>query len=487
MQQRLLSFGEFEHLYESYGFVMEAEAAVPPKTTEKAAVVDPKTGEPSEDVEELLSVFQDLSKESLKEATEAPKAGNVSTLKPVKLGETSDRVKEIQKILGLDTDGQYGPATQKAVMAFQKENKLQVDGIVGVQTYGKMLEVKKGITDKEELEKKKEEFKKMSDKLSAEILSIINDPRYYEIYERIEIVNINGVTYVICTPKSDAKAKVEKLKEEGLITSGFEWLLAAAEAVGKAVVYTAIGLAVVTTEVAKAMVNGVISAFKFVGNAVMNVTSSVVYGLGQIGKWAYLKTKAVLDRVAVKAEELWKGFVSSAGKALKSTGEGLVAFAGAVGNYLKSVGQAAGTVLVALGNLALEILKPVGKVLGIAWEGAKTLAQAAKSGLNWIAQKGKAVLTAAAQKIKQGYTYVVDKVKSVGSSVLSGLKNAGKAVTTAVGKGITYAGQKIAEFGGWVSGLFESLYQETGNMIFETVSQEVRLGFIYEDLTEDIF
>ncbi|MDK2879890.1 MAG: hypothetical protein PWR06_2606 [Thermoanaerobacteraceae bacterium] len=36
-------------------------------------------------------------------------------------------------------DGIFGPLTEKAVMQFQKDNKLKVDGIVGPQTYD-MLE-----------------------------------------------------------------------------------------------------------------------------------------------------------------------------------------------------------------------------------------------------------------------------------------------------------------------------------------------------------
>lgn len=36
-------------------------------------------------------------------------------------------------------DGIFGPLTEKAVMQFQKDNKLKVDGIVGPQTY-EMLE-----------------------------------------------------------------------------------------------------------------------------------------------------------------------------------------------------------------------------------------------------------------------------------------------------------------------------------------------------------
>ncbi len=331
----------------------------------------------------------------------------------------------------------------------------------------------------------KEEFKKMSDKLSKEITSIINDPRYYEIYERIEIINIKGVTYVICTPKKDAKTKIEALKTDGLLSSGFEWLLLAAEAVGKAVVYSTLGVAVVALEVAKAMVNGVISAFKFLANGAMSLMSNVVYGLGQIGKWVYVKGAEAYKAINQKAEEVWKGFVGVTAPILKASGDALVAFVGAVGNYLKNVGAAAGTVLVALGNLALEILKPVGKALGIAWEGVKTLGEAAKSGLTWIAKKGKAAVTAIGNGIKTAYNTVVAKAKQVGSDVLAGLKSAGKAVTQAIGNGITAAGNAIASFGGWVSGLFESVYNETGNAIFESVRRELRLDLIAEDIDTD--
>jgi hypothetical protein len=484
MENRLLSFSEFEGIYESYGFVTEsadAVAAAPAPTKAENSVIT-KEGEPKEDVADLLELFKKLAKESEVKEAENPK---VNTLKVVKMGETSDRVKEIQKLLGLKDDGQFGAGTQKAVMAFQKENKLKVDGLVGVQTYGKMLEIKKGVTDQAELEKMKEEFKKMSDKLSNEIISIINDPRYYEIYERIEIVVIKGVTYVICTPKKDAKTKLEALKTDGLLSSGFEWLLLAGEAIGKAVVYTTLGVAVVALEVAKAMVNGAISAIKFLATGTMTVMSNVVYGLGQIGKWVYTKGGEAYKAVSQKAEEVWKGFVGVASTVLKSSGEAFVSFVGAIGNYLKEVGAAAGTAIVALANLALAILKPIAKILGLAWEGVKTLGAAAKSGLTWIAKKGKAALTAIGNGIKSAYNAVVAKTKQIGSDVLAGLKSAGKAVTQAVGNGITAAGNTMASFGGWVSGLFESVYIETGNAIFESVRKELRLDLISEDIDTD--
>ena len=128
MENKLLSFREFEGIYESYGFVTEsadAVAAAPAPTKTENSVLT-KEGEPKEDVADLLSLFKKLAEELGVKEAEDPK---INTLKPVKMGETSDRVKEIQKLLGLKDDGQYGVGTQKAVIAFQKENKIKIDGV----------------------------------------------------------------------------------------------------------------------------------------------------------------------------------------------------------------------------------------------------------------------------------------------------------------------------------------------------------------------
>ena len=58
----------------------------------------------------------------------------------MKPGDTSPEVKTLQEALNkigtaqLKADGIYGPLTQQAVSAFQQENGLTVDGIVGAQT-----------------------------------------------------------------------------------------------------------------------------------------------------------------------------------------------------------------------------------------------------------------------------------------------------------------------------------------------------------------
>ena len=67
----------------------------------------------------------------------------------LKKGDTGSQVKKLQrclnKIMGtkLTIDGSYGPATTKAVKAFQKKYKLTVDGMAGPQTRAQIKKVLK--------------------------------------------------------------------------------------------------------------------------------------------------------------------------------------------------------------------------------------------------------------------------------------------------------------------------------------------------------
>jgi len=58
----------------------------------------------------------------------------------IKRGSKGKAVKVLQVILGgLDIDGSFGPATQAAVLAFQKNHGLEADGIVGPHTWKALL------------------------------------------------------------------------------------------------------------------------------------------------------------------------------------------------------------------------------------------------------------------------------------------------------------------------------------------------------------
>lgn len=57
----------------------------------------------------------------------------------LKIGSTGEKVKQIQEKLGLNTDGDFGPNTEKAVKEWQSKNNLTPDGIVGSGTWSKMF------------------------------------------------------------------------------------------------------------------------------------------------------------------------------------------------------------------------------------------------------------------------------------------------------------------------------------------------------------
>jgi L,D-transpeptidase ErfK/SrfK len=73
--------------------------------------------------------------------------GGVSTGRILRLGDSGPDVREIQQrlqVLGYyqgDIDGVFGPITENAVIAFQKDNKLDADGIVGPLTYDRLQQV----------------------------------------------------------------------------------------------------------------------------------------------------------------------------------------------------------------------------------------------------------------------------------------------------------------------------------------------------------
>lgn len=56
----------------------------------------------------------------------------------IKLGSKGEDVKFLQEVLGLKTDGEFGPKTDEAVKKFQKQHGLKADGVVGRYTWVKI-------------------------------------------------------------------------------------------------------------------------------------------------------------------------------------------------------------------------------------------------------------------------------------------------------------------------------------------------------------
>ena len=57
----------------------------------------------------------------------------------LKIGSKGETVKQVQKALHLLPDGIYGQLTEEAVMDFQRENNLTIDGKVGPATMAKLM------------------------------------------------------------------------------------------------------------------------------------------------------------------------------------------------------------------------------------------------------------------------------------------------------------------------------------------------------------
>lgn len=91
-------------------------------------------------------IFATPTPESPETPSEAPEIDSKPTLIFMRNGTKSEGVKVLQVALNhkgysLTVDGDFGPATEKAVKDFQKKNKLTVDGLVGVETYNAVLKV----------------------------------------------------------------------------------------------------------------------------------------------------------------------------------------------------------------------------------------------------------------------------------------------------------------------------------------------------------
>lgn len=59
-------------------------------------------------------------------------------MKTLKKLDKGDEVKQLQKLLGINADGIFGPITEECVKQFQRTHGLEVDGIVGPKTWAKL-------------------------------------------------------------------------------------------------------------------------------------------------------------------------------------------------------------------------------------------------------------------------------------------------------------------------------------------------------------
>lgn len=61
-------------------------------------------------------------------------------LSMLKRGSSGYQVKVLQKLLGdIEIDGIFGSKTEDSIKRYQKNNKLEIDGIVGFETWNNIL------------------------------------------------------------------------------------------------------------------------------------------------------------------------------------------------------------------------------------------------------------------------------------------------------------------------------------------------------------
>ena len=58
---------------------------------------------------------------------------------PLSVGSYGPKVEQLQEALGAAIDSDFGPGTEAAVKAWQRENDCTPDGIAGPQTLGKIF------------------------------------------------------------------------------------------------------------------------------------------------------------------------------------------------------------------------------------------------------------------------------------------------------------------------------------------------------------
>ncbi len=112
-------------------------------------------------------------------------AGRVTLMETIRIGSRGDAVKKLQtwlNKLGYNTgtpDGKFGAMTKVAVMAFQTDNNLLVDGVVGTQTWATL----DTLIQKQQPEKQKDEEWENEDKEEDENMILIPRSLAKEIYE----------------------------------------------------------------------------------------------------------------------------------------------------------------------------------------------------------------------------------------------------------------------------------------------------------------
>jgi len=430
MKNKILNFDQFSSIYESEFYIKESESS--------GSKIDIGLDDLAVSSEQIADVMAELDPKAIKES-----GTGISAYGSIKPGEKGDRVKWLQGILGFegkDVDGDFGPKTIKAVKDFQKNNKLTVDGKVGVQTLQKMVDVLKVPTEKQsEINKLLEDLRA---KMPPELLAL------YEVY----IVNTDksgNNKKIILIPKKGAQEKVQAARESGM-AEGLKLLLEGVKYAGKAIIWTGAAIVLVTLETANAMISGITAISKMVLGGAAYVAGVAVQGLMEFGKWIASVGEKAWEGLKDASTEIWKGVcdaVTLLGKASLKIVYGFI--------------QGAQAVAYTLAGVALTIFQAAANTFDAAVKGVISAAKEVKT---FVVNAVKAIgdgITKVKETLKAGFQYAVDVTKKALQGAIQGVKNFGKSVVAATER--AYSGAVS-----WLSSMYEK-----GKKFFESTMYEV--------------
>jgi len=502
----MLSFVEFEKMYESYGFVTEGVESLP---KEKDSILNTVTKQ-DVNVDDLEKLLKQLATEKegksgkneslhLKEEINPALAnkdwtsmdkikkltglaeneiikslGNLATKEQA--GLTKNDVKVMQAFIDIQQkftkpDGGYGKGTIDAVKNWQKYLGIsKPDGIWGPKT-GALTFVGDG--------KSKGPLFQLAKSLAIKTVTgsgaaagaggggTLSDPNLYKLGTTYTF-KIGGIVVVLMIPNINAGKVWAGISEAA--KKGIEFLKAVADAAGNALLFAATGAFVISKAIADTII-ACVSGLVNLGKGLFSVVGDFFTALKTLGSWAKSSAGKIYQSVKKEAKEGWayivsafKTFIDQQKANAAILGKFMATVLGACWEYLKNVGTA-------FLNLVLVIFDPLKKLLNLTWT---TFESAVKSSWGWIKSNAKDW----AQQLKAGYNTVKSSVVAGANAVYQEAKDLGNSAIKAAGEGLSLVGQGLSAAGAWMDKVGKEWLkesQETGDFLLE----ELALDMIY--------
>lgn len=449
MTNQVLNFDQFERLYESYDLnsINEAEDVL---FTPEDLIVEP---------EELKAV---LAPEGATGAKPVEEALDPKAFSPIKRGEKSERVKQLQKDLNFPTDAQdgiFGKGTEDKVLQFQKNNKLTIDGKVGVQTLRKMLELN---GDKNAEATIASKYISTAVKSVAQATAIKIDPKLLELFD-VSLCSNGTEQIVIMIPKKDAPAKAKALQQSKFAIP--EWFKVYLRHAGtfppSVLIVAAEGIYQCTVEFAKGIISALANAAKQIAGGAAFVIGAGVQGLIQVANWAAKKGTAAFQKVSNAFDAFFTRFCNGFAAVYKASVQAFTAFIQGL--------QTAGLVIA---GAAIKAFKKISSQLGSAVKAivnaATDAASFIKAGIAYITKQGAEAQATFKKNVQAGWDTVIVTTQKAWNGAKSAVQASGEAIAQTAKKTYTETADYLKSCYEEGKKAFESLTDIYGDPIFES-------------------